>query len=1214
MDQSRFNQLKSLRENIVWKVEEQRLAFLRRVVALIEDWEDDLPNLRHIFQPAEIELLLVDAVNYFSYDRNGHPGRTFVDFVARSGYVDEPAKVKGRSGVRPSLRRTTPLHHLFELHWNLKREHWFHGLGGLDWLCFKLLKIYDRYDVNYVDAKTGVTHFHVACCCLLASDDDQLRIIRRFLELGQNPNRVVRETGYSPLHLALQRNNGEAALLLLRAGARPNVATKYGDTPLHIMSQKGDPGAAVAETFFRACDESNRLVRIEARNRDGNRPLAEALLHQNVQMAALLLRRGANPNSVNGFGNTPLHICARGHIAGVRRRLKIESAVTLFKICDELNLALRVNARNDEDKTPLEVAIANLLSDTVDVLLDHGADLYKGLFSTVIDPKMICHSLAISVMKAASGFLIVAERLEAKGYDFSRNDALTIMKCFAELGLFEKFTVVKKKKFYDDEKFTSQAKKIIVNSSLSLYELIHLRSEEEEKLLTYQDYFRFASSLNLWKLSTEFHDACVLHVCEKMSRGFFRRWALDPFHELIHKRLPLECCEMILETLNNQDLYNICLAAAGPSTFGCDDAVEKFLEAGQDPNVIWKKTGDTPLHLAADSTSRNRQYVIELLLRSGADPNLANAKGFTPLHILCLKDDGNDFVEILFKVCDEKQQLVQIDAKDNSGNSPLNLAVDWNKQKTVEALLRRGADPNSANGEGLTPLHYICKDSNDDGMAELFFKVNDETNQLVQVDALDKLGRTPLQYAVAGFLPRVVDLLLDHGADLSKFVFPTESYYGRCFTADYPKLDLASECLTVVERLEKRGYKLDRSGALKIMEFFVQWGLFAKSADLDKSWYDDRKVVRKAKEKMIKSKLSLYKLLQLRPEKAAKQLTFDVNYTDASGLTHFHVACNYGCNDVVKKFLKLGQNPKQLVPETGDSPLHLALAGGRMEVVKLLLKHGANPNLKNKNEKTPFHISWVFCDDDSVEKFFKIIDNIRQTVQIDAKDNSGDTPLHSAVYFNKQKTVEALLRRGADPNSANGEGLTPLHYICKDPNEYGMAELFFKVNDETNQLVQVDALDELGRTPLQYAVAGFSPDTVDVLLDHGADLSRFVFPTESYYGDCFLKSPSLYPKLGLASECLTVVERLEKRGYKLDRSGALKIMEFFVEYELFAESENLDKSWYDDKQVIRKTKEIKIIPSLSLFNVICLSPEEAAKQLTCTDYCKFARRSSGHVQ
>ncbi|XP_023314335.1 ankyrin-1-like [Trichogramma pretiosum] len=83
---------------------------------------------------------------------------------------------------------------------------------------------------------------------------------------------------------------------------------------------------------------------------------------------------------------------------------------------------------------------------------------------------------------------------------------------------------------------------------------------------------------------------------------------------------------------------------------------------------------------------------------------------------------------------------------------------------------------------------------------------------------------------------------------------------------------------------------------------------------------------------------------------------FDVNYTDEEGFTHFHVACKYDCDDVVKKFLKLGQDPNLVAPKKGDSPLHLALVTGSMKVVKLLLKRGANPNLKNKNGETPLHI------------------------------------------------------------------------------------------------------------------------------------------------------------------------------------------------------------------------------------------------------------------
>ncbi|KAL7296236.1 hypothetical protein TKK_0010771 [Trichogramma kaykai] len=85
------------------------------------------------------------------------------------------------------------------------------------------------------------------------------------------------------------------------------------------------------------------------------------------------------------------------------------------------------------------------------------------------------------------------------------------------------------------------------------------------KKLTYEDEFNFASSYGLLKLPKESVDACSLRLREKVSRKFFHDWALDPSLELIHYRLPTECCKIIIEKLQNKDLFNICLAAADRS-------------------------------------------------------------------------------------------------------------------------------------------------------------------------------------------------------------------------------------------------------------------------------------------------------------------------------------------------------------------------------------------------------------------------------------------------------------------------------------------------------------------------------------------------------------------------------------------------------------------------------------------------------------------------
>lgn len=152
------------------------------------------------------------------------------------------------------------------------------------------------------------------------------------------------------------------------------------------------------------------------------------------------------------------------------------------------------------------------------------------------------------------------------------------------------------------------------------------------------------------------------------------------------------------------------------STFAVnDEMVELLLKNGANPNIA-NSDMVYPLHLAS---SQSNAFKVQLLLDHGAFINVRDKQGKSVLHYAARNEHSSKVLRVLLQNSD---MLININAKDLAGNTPLHVAVNC---KNFTILSEYGARSDIQNNRGKFPVR-TCKCNK----ACVFYEYNNKLNTL----------------------------------------------------------------------------------------------------------------------------------------------------------------------------------------------------------------------------------------------------------------------------------------------------------------------------------------------------------------------------------------------------------------------------------------------------------------------------------------------------
>ncbi|XP_060272725.1 ankyrin-2 isoform X26 [Ovis aries] len=551
----------------------------------------------------------------------------------------------------------------------------------------------------------------------MAAQENHIDVVKYLLENGANQSTAT-EDGFTPLAVALQQGHNQAVAILLENDTKGKVRLPA----LHIAARKDDTkSAALLLQNDHNADVQSKMM-VNRTTESGFTPLHIAAHYGNVNVATLLLNRGAAVDFTARNGITPLHVASK------------RGNTNMVKLL--LDRGGQIDAKTRDGLTPLHCAARSGHDQVVELLLERGAPLLARTKNGLSPLHMAAQGDHVECVK---------HLLQHKApVDDVTLDYLTALHVAAHCGHYRVTKLLLDKRANPNARalrgetalhMAARAGQVeVVRCLLRNGALVDARAREEQTPL------HIASRLG----KTEIVQLLLQHMAHPdaaTTNGY------TPLH-ISAREGQVDVASVLLEagaahSLATKKGFTPLHVAA---KYGSLDVAKLLLQRRAAADSAGKN-GYTPLHIAA---KKNQMQIASTLLSYGAETNIVTKQGVTPLH-LASQEGHTDMVTLLL----DKGANIHMATK--SGLTSLHLAAQEDKVNVADVLTKHGADQDAHTKLGYTPLIVACHYGN-------VKMVNFLLKQGANVNAKTKNGYTPLHQAAQQGHTHIINVLLQHGA------------------------------------------------------------------------------------------------------------------------------------------------------------------------------------------------------------------------------------------------------------------------------------------------------------------------------------------------------------------------------------------------------------------------------------------------------------------